>query len=369
MKKLVLPIVILLLFLAIVPLTVVQAKSKFKDLDEKQYSWALESINFMTTKGILTGYPDGTFQPQNPVTKAEFTAMLYRLFDTFRPNLISDKPIKSFTDVPESFWAYQEIMGIYDENFSGSAFGYEPEASTPSFQPELQLTRFQLAQIIQTAFAKDFVNHDLDEAAICKAITLLKDIPHSDNNQVNCQLSSAQANSLSAATIASMQLNGILTADANGNFRPLDEISRAEVVTVLYRVLGNLNSNGKQSAYSTIDSTFKFAPPNIPSSSGNTGSADLFDSNGMITKDLKNNGEIEAVQTSGHKSMTINLKSALKVDLKVEYNGKSGFLHQEELPFTLPLDGIEEVKLKTQIRTSDKNQIFDQTAVLSVVFK
>lgn len=105
-------------------------------------------------------------------------------------------------------------------------------------------------------------------------------------------------------------------------------------------------------------------------SSGDVGNVDLFDANGNIAKDLINRREIEAwVQSSGHTSMIINIKSALKVDLRVEYNGKTGYLRQEELPFTLPLNGIDSVKLKTQVRVSDMNQLFDPTAVLSVTFK
>jgi hypothetical protein len=369
MKKLIWTIATLLMLLSLTPLTTAQAKTKFKDLDEKQYSWAIESINFMTSKGILTGYPDNTFKPQDSVTKAEFTTMLYKLFDAYRPNSTSYKPLTAYTDVPDSFWAYKEIMAIYDENFSDSAFGYEPGASLPSFQPDVQLTRYQMAQLLQTAFSKDLVNHDLDEASVCKAISSLKDVPHSSDTEGPCKLSSNATNSLSAQTIASMQLNGILTADANGNFRPSDTISRAETVTVLYRVLGNLNSSGKLSAYSTLTSTYKFTPAKITSDISSS-AGDVFDSDGTITKDLKIEEIHSVVQTSGHEAMIIDIKSDVKVDLKVEYDGKVGFLRQEELPFTLPLNGIEEVKLDSQIRnTSDLKNVAEQIAVLSVHFK
>ena len=41
----------------------------FADVDEAKYSWAVTQINDMAEKGIINGYPDGTFQPANGITK------------------------------------------------------------------------------------------------------------------------------------------------------------------------------------------------------------------------------------------------------------------------------------------------------------
>ena len=41
--------------------------------------WAEEDIAWAINKGLLTGYPDGTFRPDQPITRAELAAVLHRL--------------------------------------------------------------------------------------------------------------------------------------------------------------------------------------------------------------------------------------------------------------------------------------------------
>ena len=42
-------------------------------------SWARGEINYMMAKGILNGYPDGTFRPKNNITRAEIAALITRI--------------------------------------------------------------------------------------------------------------------------------------------------------------------------------------------------------------------------------------------------------------------------------------------------
>lgn len=51
----------------------------FKDLPPSH--WAYDTVMWAIDLGITTGYPDGTFQPQKPVTEAELLAMLFRTFE------------------------------------------------------------------------------------------------------------------------------------------------------------------------------------------------------------------------------------------------------------------------------------------------
>lgn len=50
---------------------------KFKDVPETH--WAYKAIEELTEEGILTGYEDGTFKPDQPVTRAEVAAIVSRL--------------------------------------------------------------------------------------------------------------------------------------------------------------------------------------------------------------------------------------------------------------------------------------------------
>jgi len=45
---------------------------EFKDIGSH---WAKQEIEFITDKGIMNGYPDGTFQPDKALTRAEYATM------------------------------------------------------------------------------------------------------------------------------------------------------------------------------------------------------------------------------------------------------------------------------------------------------
>ena len=65
--------IFLAMLILVLTTSIVFAKS-FSDLPEGH--WAYESINEMMEKGILNGYPDGTFLPSKNVTRAEFAKIL-----------------------------------------------------------------------------------------------------------------------------------------------------------------------------------------------------------------------------------------------------------------------------------------------------
>jgi hypothetical protein len=76
--------------------------------------WAKTYISNASKSGIMLGYPDGTFMPDRPVTRAEVTAIINRLL-LRSPKTESEKAalnnVKNpFTDVSRTHWAYFEIM-------------------------------------------------------------------------------------------------------------------------------------------------------------------------------------------------------------------------------------------------------------------
>jgi len=68
--------------------------------------WASDDIMSLARKGVVSGYNDGTFKPNNAVTRAETVVMISKLFgrtDEFKAD-------KTFSDVPINHWAYNYIM-------------------------------------------------------------------------------------------------------------------------------------------------------------------------------------------------------------------------------------------------------------------
>ncbi|MEK3913041.1 cadherin-like beta sandwich domain-containing protein [Paenibacillus sp. FSL H7-0331] len=75
------------------------------DYSDTRNHWASEVIKQASQAGILQGYPDGTFQPENKLNRAEAVKVLNRLFERPLANVKSS----SWPDVPQDHWAIQEI--------------------------------------------------------------------------------------------------------------------------------------------------------------------------------------------------------------------------------------------------------------------
>ncbi len=95
--------------------------------------WAANYIGYMQQFGIVTGYEDGSFRPDAPVTRAEFAAIASRFEKLTQGSA-------SFTDEPDTHWAVRYI------NFAatrGWVTGYEDG----SFKPEHSITRAEVAAV------------------------------------------------------------------------------------------------------------------------------------------------------------------------------------------------------------------------------
>jgi uncharacterized lipoprotein YddW (UPF0748 family) len=78
-----------------------------------QNHWAQEAIRQLFARNFISGYPDGSFRPNAPLTRAEFAALLGKAFANVPP--IRGNNI--FTDVPSNHWAYTAIQAAYQRGF------------------------------------------------------------------------------------------------------------------------------------------------------------------------------------------------------------------------------------------------------------
>ncbi|MDO5399064.1 MAG: S-layer homology domain-containing protein [bacterium] len=80
-------------------ISVSAANTSFSDIKKH---WAEETIVKWQDKGIVSGYPDGSFKPDNPVTRAELIKVLVKAFD------LQEKFNRQYdyVDVDESAWYY-----------------------------------------------------------------------------------------------------------------------------------------------------------------------------------------------------------------------------------------------------------------------
>ncbi|MCR4403623.1 MAG: S-layer homology domain-containing protein [Firmicutes bacterium] len=107
------------------------AASRLKDVE---LSWAHDAIVSLVDEGIISGYPDGTFKPENPVTRAEFSKMVARAF-AIRP---TGEP--RFDDIKDS-WAKAYVTALAE---AGIVSGY-PDGT---FKPERHITRAEMVAML-----------------------------------------------------------------------------------------------------------------------------------------------------------------------------------------------------------------------------
>ncbi|MCH5352507.1 MAG: S-layer homology domain-containing protein [Acutalibacter sp.] len=107
--------------------------SYFKDVDDKQ--WYASAIGYAKTMGIIDGYGDGTFRPNNPITRAEASRILA---DTAQ---LSASTYGTFTDVNPDAWYARYIDALAE---AGVADGY----GDGTFRPGNYITRAEATKLI-----------------------------------------------------------------------------------------------------------------------------------------------------------------------------------------------------------------------------
>ncbi len=115
----------------------VRAQNLTKDnaySDVSGTAWYAAAVSTLSKMGVISGYPDGTFRPNAPITRAEFAAMIARF----------DETAKS-ADTP-----FIDISGHWAENAIGKAYGngWVEGSSKTVFCPESNLTRAETATLL-----------------------------------------------------------------------------------------------------------------------------------------------------------------------------------------------------------------------------
>jgi S-layer homology domain len=100
--------------------------------DVSSGDWANGFIQALASKGVLSGFPDGSFRPNEPVTRAQYAAMIRQAF-----RRSPTRPAVSFTDVSQSYWAIAAIQEAYTTGFMS---GY-PEGN---FLPDANISRAEV---------------------------------------------------------------------------------------------------------------------------------------------------------------------------------------------------------------------------------
>ncbi len=160
--------------------------------------WAQDKIDYLVGIGAISGYPDGTFRPDAPITRAEFAKVIVDAFELKGTG-------KVFEDTADH-WA-KNYVAIAAAN--GIVLGYNEN----EFGPDDLITREQMAIIIVKA------------AGLAEETGVLDFI---DEGNVS---------SWAYNWVVSAVENNLMSGYEDNSFKPLNNATRAEAVTVIYNVL------------------------------------------------------------------------------------------------------------------------------------
>lgn len=167
----------------------------FKDISS--HYWAKEDIDNLISLGVITGYQDGTFKPEAPVSRLQAAAMIVRSLGLSTKN----RPDPQLEDVKPGQYGYDVIATVVDEGIFSGANG--------RFHPNAPLTREQMAKILVNAYR----------------LTGEEEVHFRD-------ISSSQWSKPYIATLLANQVT-----QANGLFRPNERTTRAQFAAFVSRSL------------------------------------------------------------------------------------------------------------------------------------
>lgn len=180
----------------------------FSDVDGDH--WAGDAIEQMVKYGVINGYDDGTFRPDQAVKRDEFSTMMVKSL-----NLSIDwNAESSFNDMDDAYWAvpYVETAKYYLTGYQSGGKVY--------FKPQEKAVREDMAVALVKALGYENASYDDDELAIFE------------------DASSISPNLKKYVCIAVDK--GIMSGSINGNkryFNPTSAITRAESAVLLNQVI------------------------------------------------------------------------------------------------------------------------------------
>ena len=187
---------------------VAQAQTQVQFTDVSSSYWASQFIVSLAQRDIIAGFPDGTFRPDEPVTRAQYAAMVRKAF-----NKTSIRTSTSFVDVPANFWAASAIDSAYRMGFLS---GYPNRV----FEPNQNIPRAQVLVSLANG-----LNYQATTVASADIYNDSRSIP------------SYATASIAAATEQKLVVNypNVQT------LRPNQTATRADVAAFIYQALASQN--------------------------------------------------------------------------------------------------------------------------------
>lgn len=176
--------------------------------DTRDY-WAATYVDYLYTSGITTGYADGTFRPNQNITRAQFAVMLYRYLGLDESKYAGvTLPFADNSKIAD--YAIPAIKALYSEGIINGSIGTDGRMY---FNPNASLTRAQAATMIGRTQEKGY-------AAVGLTFTDAGKIP-----------------AYAAYYIQTMVAQGVISGYTDGSFKPNSNITRGQMAKILYNLM------------------------------------------------------------------------------------------------------------------------------------
>jgi hypothetical protein len=170
--------------------------------------WGYNAIMSLSSKGIVSGYPDGTFKPDASITRAEFATMLVKAL-----GLSATGTAGKFTDVTAGAWYYGTV------NAAASA-GLVSGPGDNLFAPTAPVYREQMAVMVAKALGN-------------KA-------PATNGTELNAFSDKSAVSSWAVSGMDEAVKAGIVSGMTADTLAPMANATRAQAAAMVYKLLGVL---------------------------------------------------------------------------------------------------------------------------------
>ena len=182
------------------------AMGKFSDVSSDH--WAFDWIEALSNAGLTSGYPDGTYRPGNPVTRAEMGVFLLKGMNagTYEP------------PAPDSSHPFSDIAGHWAEDWMEELYDVGLTSGYPdgTYRPQNQVTRAEMAVFLLRA------KHGAEYSPPAASGSAFSDV----------------AGHWAEGWIEQLAEEGITGGYPDGTYRPNNPVTRAEMAVFLVRAFG-----------------------------------------------------------------------------------------------------------------------------------
>ncbi|MDF9409432.1 S-layer homology domain-containing protein [Pelotomaculum isophthalicicum JI] len=190
--------------------------NNFKDIEDH---WAKSAILKMSAIGVFKGDGDGTFRPDDPITQVEVVALAARISNYDEVPQANDLTENDLVGVPD--WAKVSVCEAV----------YNGVINLNRFHSSVQASRVQAAVMIAKAIKLQPVD--------------TSDMPFNDKILISQE---------DAGYIMALYQQGIILGNPDGKFNPNSAITRAEISTIMERVIDNSGEDSETTQTSTESS-------------------------------------------------------------------------------------------------------------------